>query len=673
MKPRKLPLLFLVFLFSSLMLFSSCEKNHVSTSNKPPHVIVTGGPPQGGVANYYVTISWVGWDEDGVVKYFIFAIDDTTHWTEIRELEQTFIFTADSLREGEEFGRWHTFWIEAVDNDGARSRADYLTFDARTVAPKTTILVPTCDPEGLTPCEGPLVLGTSVRVVWEGEDPDSRDASKKPVAYQWRLFNLSKFGLLQGCPYILRGCVEFLDSPPYVPDSTSFWSEPTTQTEIRFTNLQAGAYWLFGVRAIDEAGAVEPFPHIWGNAIYFTTLPGYGTPELKICQGSNCHEYPADGLVWQRNATANRQINLTWVGDASPYGGTISGYRWGVDISNLDDPSQWETGWGPDITSASLSFSQPGVHRVYVQVKDYADAVQLGIVEFNVSEFLFDRDVLYVDDYFDIIPGDAAHDAFINSILTRCRQYTDSVYVFSTYPSGPGRQPPEVASYFIAPSLEELSRYKFVIWDCYGPQNNFTVALNEVITKGVLQQYLDLGGRLWVYGNQTMKASTPGHFYPMDFSDPSLSATFPHEYLKISGVVDRAMYNSTTKGDGFRGATPNRAISDMLPILDVDSTKAGTGPQGLWQIEAVMSAMQEQDLSQRPDTLFFYRANSGTSRYNNKACGLRFHDTYSGSKVVYLGFPTHYFLEASAESLVTFVTDWMFEDMSTTPRGVVRK
>jgi hypothetical protein len=206
--------------------------------------------------------------------------------------------------------------------------------------------------------------------------------------------------------------------------------------------------------------------------------------------------------------------------------------------------------------------------------------------------------------------------------------------------------------------------------------NSFTVGLASVVTNGVLQQYLDLGGRLWLYGNQLVKAAVQGlerpPAYPIDFSDPLYGDTFPYKYLKISGVVNRSWNTSTTKGDGFKGAIPNRAISDALPVLDVDSTKAGTSPQGLWQIEAVMTHMLEEDLSQRPDTLYFYRPNYASSNYNNKACGLRFFDRYTGSKVVYLGFPIHYFSETSAESLATFVTDWMFEDTFAAPRGFVR-
>jgi hypothetical protein len=94
------------------------------------------------VGSYTVTLSWVGWDNDGFVDHFLYAIDDTTEWIETTASQRSFMFAADSLREGEEFGRWHTFWIKAVDDRHAQSVPAYLTFDARTIAPSTRILYP---------------------------------------------------------------------------------------------------------------------------------------------------------------------------------------------------------------------------------------------------------------------------------------------------------------------------------------------------------------------------------------------------------------------------------------------------------------------------------------------------------------------------------------------------
>jgi hypothetical protein len=77
-------------------------------------------------------------------------------------------------------------------------------------------------------------------------------------------------------------------------------------------------------------------------------------------------------------------------------------------------------------------------------------------------------------------------------------------------------------------------------------------------------------------------------------------------------------------------------------------------------VEAATSAMQDPNLEMRPDTVYFYKANYPTSRYNNKGCAFRYEDAFSGSKVMYMGFPIHYLFESKADSLVCFVIDWVF-------------
>ncbi|KPJ60365.1 MAG: hypothetical protein AMJ46_07290, partial [Latescibacteria bacterium DG_63] len=311
----------LILFLAVFVLLSGCSKKREGerVPNERPHVKVSGGPPQGGVASYTMPIYWFGWDKDGVVDHFVYAIDDTTEWTETTFFRGSFLFTADSLREGEEFGRWHTFWIKAIDDLGAESVPDFLTFDARTVAPKSTILSPTCDPEGPINCQGPRGVGLSVKIVWEGEDPDSRTPGKIPSGYMWRLFNITKFCQ---CSFGIED-PDLLDLPDYVPDSTSFWSEPTSDTEIQFSNLQPGAFWLFGIRAIDEAGAIEPDLRLWHNVTYFRTMPGWGSPVLRVYEGASQHTYPNDGQVWKKQAPVGKQICFRWEGDATLYGGTI--------------------------------------------------------------------------------------------------------------------------------------------------------------------------------------------------------------------------------------------------------------------------------------------------------------------------------------------------------------
>ncbi|KPJ60825.1 MAG: hypothetical protein AMJ46_05035 [Latescibacteria bacterium DG_63] len=665
MKPRNalsliLALLLCALLFlglSALLLSSGCEKAPPpSLLNRRPHVYVSGGPPQGGTSYYYVTVYWRGWDSDGVVECFRYAIDDTTEWVETRSSQETFLFTADSLRTGEEFGRWHTFWIKAVDNLGAESVPYYLTFDARTIAPRTTILSPRCDPEGPAICQGPLRLGTSVRITWEGEDPDCSDPMKRPVGYMWRLFNTTKYC---NCPFGIED-PELLDLPDYVPDSTSFWSEPTADTEIQFNDLKPGAYWLFGVRAIDEAGAIEPHLRLNYNVISFETTPGFGSPVLRVYEDGSQHTFPNDGAVWEKKVPVDRQVCFSWEGDASSYGGAICGYTYGIDIENLDDPDQWEIGWTLDVTGVCLTFEETGSHYLYIKAKDCFGTEQLGTVELDVSE-IFSRDVLFVDDYYDIITRDEDHDQFITGIMTRCYQYTDSVYVYNTFKPGPGGVPREVKQ-VQEPSLFELMRYRFIIWDTDASQNMFDTGIGRVVRNGDMQTYLKSGGRLWLFGREIVRGTAEDwefFQYPME-PDPD---SFAGRYLRISGEVDRPIVTPFAQGDGFRGADPNRALSELLPVLDIDYSKGGTSPDyGMSKVEAVMTAMEDPDLEQRPDTLFFYRANYHTSDYDDKACGFRFHDVYTGSKVLYLGFPIHYFYEEDAESLANFVIDWMFEE-----------
>jgi len=69
---------------------------------------------------------------------------------------------------------------------------------------------------------------------------------------------------------------------------------------------------------------------------------------------------------------------------------------------------------------------------------------------------LFERSVLHVDDYFDVVPADSVHDSFMSSVLANCRQYTDSIYVYNVYKSGPGGQPRELLYMYEESSLAEL-------------------------------------------------------------------------------------------------------------------------------------------------------------------------------------------------------------------------
>jgi hypothetical protein len=369
--------------------------------------------------------------------------------------------------------------------------------------------------------------------------------------------------------------------------------------------------------------------------------------------------------VWERQAAAGKPITFRWEGDAGAYGGTISGYLYGEDIEDLSDPTQWSIQtWSAEATSATVYYSDPGIHYFYVKCKDYADVEQLAIVQIEVVAFLFDRSVLSVDDFYDITPTDLAHDNFMQAVLGCARAIDDTVYTFNCWQPGPGGVPREMPMMVDYPTLSELSRYKFIIWDCDASQNQFQTGLAGAIQNGILDVYLKGGGNLWIYGTEIVRGSDP---QPLSFNYGVVPEenTFASRYLKISGIVNRPVITTSNRGDGFRGATPNRKLSDLIPSLDsLDYSKGGTSTvYGRTKVEAIMSAMQDEDLSQRPDTVYFYKANYATSTYHKKACALQFHDVYTGSKVFYMGFPIHTFFEDRVDSLVCYVTDWMFQGL----------
>ena len=669
MKPQRVFYTALIVSLSLLLVFCGCDhKKGTKLPNERPTVKVSGGPPNGGVASYTIPIYWFGSDFDGVVDHFLYAIDDTSSWTETTFFQGSFLFVADTARASGEFGRWHTFYIKSVDNEGMPSVPDYLTFDARTVAPETNIKSPTCSAE-TTPgllCQGALPLGTSVKVVWEGEDPDSRDPSLLPVGYTWRLFNTSLLN-----PMGVENDSLLLTTPCYQTDPTSCWSDPTPQTSIIFSNLASGIFWQFGVRAIDEAGAVEPGLLMWRNVIFFKTLPGYGYPSLTIYEGSSSHTFPTNGEVWERQAATKKPITFRWEGSAVLYGGTISGYLYGEDIEDLSDPSQWSLQtWSAEATTASVIYDDPGIHYFYVKVRDYADNEQLGIVQLEVVSFLFDREVLYVDDYYDVAPNDLAHDNFINQTFGCFKALqSDTLYVFNCWLTGPGGVPREMPMMVEYPTLSEISRYRLLVWDCDASQNSFTTGLSGAIQNGILDVYLKGGGSLWVYGTEIVRGSDA---QPLSFAYGVVPPqnSFAYRFLRISGIVNRPIISTSNRGDGFRGATPNRKLSDFIPSLDsLDYSKGGSSTvYGKPKVEAVMSAMQEPEpilgkKTVRPDTLYFYKANYSTSTYHKKACAFSFHDVYTGSKLVYMGFPIHTFFEARVESLACYVADWVFQGL----------
>jgi hypothetical protein len=144
--------------------------------NQRPVVSLTQAPV-GGTNRYFYSyeMRWSGFDPDGRVDHFLYAVDPPTAtnaetlWVSSRENRKTFLFPSwdpDSLGTKEKPGGFHVFVIKAVDNQGLVSEPVWRAFDSYTIAPDVRIVSP--QPSHLI---FPLVPPNLV-ITWTGHDVD---------------------------------------------------------------------------------------------------------------------------------------------------------------------------------------------------------------------------------------------------------------------------------------------------------------------------------------------------------------------------------------------------------------------------------------------------------------------------------------------------------------------
>jgi len=145
--------------------------------NRPPETHLTRGPEEQAVSFYQAHLYWKGFDADGTVSEWQYAIDDTiirpdavvvgTGWLRTTKTDSVFIFLASA--NGTDQQRDHTFFLASIDNEGkADPTPSILNFTARTVSYPIPEVV-------FGPAEGEtLDVFSDVRLCWGGIDPDGR-------------------------------------------------------------------------------------------------------------------------------------------------------------------------------------------------------------------------------------------------------------------------------------------------------------------------------------------------------------------------------------------------------------------------------------------------------------------------------------------------------------------
>ena len=375
--------------FVTILMVSSCGDDSTGTRgpNMPPDTQIVSGPDSGSTASYRAEIHWTGSDEDGRVDAYEFAWligsvaydslgpDPDIDWQYTTKTESTFAARADSSIGGGIYSRQNTFFVRAIDNDGARDpEPARLTYTATTVAPRAHIIYP--DLSGQTSTNQPRC----VTIRWEGLDEDG-----EAVAYR-------------------SAVVPFLSAPPPQWDKTRWtpWSG-STEAILALTEDETIFTWTFYVQALDNAGATETSFQPGRNQLVINIDPAKESkPWVEICAFRGMSSQ-AGSKIACRSTSNPSQMSVpvhVAIGDticfiASFLPGTYATYVGGITfrVNDSGRPYYFEdavrptNSYYPGVDEPAFEV-RPGIYSIYVWVQD--DYCEYGSTNYAYIEVIGD-------------------------------------------------------------------------------------------------------------------------------------------------------------------------------------------------------------------------------------------------------------------------------------------
>jgi hypothetical protein len=408
----------IAFVLACATLMTACASDKIegtAAKNQPPTIWIAAAPPEGSTSIYTVQLFWGGWDPDGEISYYEYLITDNKSqtfnpadtvgvtWSPVVSNDSTFTFSADSLAETVPgqlpavFKRSHTFFIRSVDREGLRSvEPAYRSFTARTLSPDINITTPR-QALGLTPSELPPIATYE----WVAVDyVDDMITRQDPDSVQWALEHVqarrqftdtidylrSRSSSASWYPWSLlsraRGQREVLDHA----------ADGIRRLRVRHARQRRGRGGDAGARRTPQRAPHQSIAPHHGTASLVVTSQFVGSVVASTC------DYPLTIL----DMVAGVGMSFTLSACADDYGGTVSGYRYGWDILDLNDPDQWETDYTPFVGSLAVvpprSFNF-GTHTFTAEVIDNSGFCSRVEVKVNIVRFSGERNLLLVDDY----------------------------------------------------------------------------------------------------------------------------------------------------------------------------------------------------------------------------------------------------------------------------------
>ena len=375
-----------------------------------PETELTYAPIPGDTTSFRVRFFWTGYDKDGEVVRFRYAIDadsmrPANEWTATTAKDTTFLFLVDPVKEI----RGHTFQIASEDNEGRIDPTPARRFfSAKTRPPVSEI---ERGPAAFNPLVGP-----NFTFVWSGIDPDGGETGgEAPVdSFEYLLLLLGSVreqGHDPLPPYNQDRYVNMIREAtgPALPNlgpgqNYSDWEWVGLRgLETRFRNATPGEY-VFAVRAVDVAGATEKGLAFARNIRHFTVSTRNPGPLLTICSSvfTAClapTSGPDDAPRRELQIFEGEAISFSWTATADRYGGQITGYTYALDDTSTFpglDPFRSAATFTPDVLT-------PGSHFLFVRAVDDGGLVTNAVIPIFIVKPAFkepsnSRPILYVDD-----------------------------------------------------------------------------------------------------------------------------------------------------------------------------------------------------------------------------------------------------------------------------------
>ncbi len=618
-------------------LFIPEDKEGSSQANQRPEVrIVSGASTKEPVGvDYRVQFRWSATDSDGSVVRYEYATDDTSGsdaWHSTSESGVSIVFSAtepDDNYPGTS-ADWHSFHLRAIDDNGATSRVASQRFNARTIEPTSRITFPAM-------VEGVRFLPSNVVIRWDGQDLDATSDSQSPIAWEYKLaytghvlfdepavdslyHGRNLFVGTEGIGARILGENRYgkdddragLNDQAEVRDRSGVRiggeGDPTQWTRVdasvrsvTLPAVEAKEPVLFGVRAIDEAGATESSLRRNENYFWFLTHPEVDLPIVTVNEpalGSFVFDRPEE--VWELKVPSGQELRFQWRVDAAHYGGEAGPADYALDHPNPDDEELsapdgiggwigWDERFELD-TPFKPGDLQVGQHEFVLKVRDATDrkdAERTCRVRVEVVPFTMERPLLIMDDsrFPTLPPSDSQHDAFLMETLLA--DWLDDEDADLTDLYGAGDVAPSGADTL---TLADFGRYQHIVWHFQVAPNTPWSNLFSVETRrGLLSAYLSGGGRLWMIGGRITSSfgsiSRPGgdFTYPKDApngpGDPDADFgldSFIYRFMKmrseIVSVASRGPGSSVQRRQAS-GLIGVKSLHGAFPDLPLDLSK----------------------------------------------------------------------------------------------------